>query len=182
VSNQQIIGLGCLLGALVAAFPVFAAEAEAVPNRSTQASSPASPNKAGELGEMRDWLNRRNAERKQLGLPGADMLKSHIATYHPKKHAGRHAKIEEPAPVSEPVPERGIPVLHLGRGPDGRIHVRYIVKEDGPDQLQVQSPDGYSDSRSEQNAAKLNRLTPRGKQVWLSGSSLRDPSSFQSQK
>lgn len=131
-----------------------------------------------DLGAMREWLSRRNVERKQLGLPGADLPKTHSAAVHPRLRP-KHGTPPDKQP-QDVAPENtaaqaptGTPVLHLGRGPDGRIHVRYIVKEEGPDQMQVYSAGNYADPAAE--AAKLDRLTARGKQVWLSGSSLRTP-------
>jgi hypothetical protein len=64
--------------------------------------------------------------------------------------------------------------LHIGQGPDGRIHHRLIIKEDGPDQLQVYTPSGYAAAPAE-DPARLERLTPRGKRAWMAGSSLRVP-------
>lgn len=170
---RQIIGLGGLLLSLAAACPVFADAAGLAPAASSKGGGQAVPSKPVELGEMREWMNRRNLERKQLGLPGADMPKSHTAAVHPRIRSAKQPPPEE-APDTTAAQEHGTPVLHLGRGPDGRIHVRYILKEEGPDQLQVDSPDGYTPA---EDAAKLDRLTPRGKQVWLSGSSLRPPRS-----
>ncbi len=69
--------------------------------------------------------------------------------------------------------------MPIGRGPDGRIRVRYVLKENGPDQLQVYSGSGYSTPAplggGGETAGKLARLPPRGKQAWMAGSALRDP-------
>ena len=171
MNNRQIIGLGCLLVSL-AACPVFVGAEGLAPGVSSKGSGQASPGKPADIGEMREWLNRRNVERKQLGIPGADMPKSHATASHPRIGGGQNPPLEK-APENTAAQERGTPVLHLGRGPDGRIHVRYILKEEGPDQLQVGSAEGYVPASPAEEAAKLDRLTPRGKQIWLSGSSLR---------
>jgi len=149
---------------LVMAGPGFAQEA--APNPGAAAEKP------NNVGEMRDWLNRRAQERKKLGLPGADMVKTHVASVHPHPRPG--AKVEE----AEPGRLAPAPVPPTGRGPDGRIHHRLLINEDGPDQLQVYTPSGYSAPASAEDAAKLARLTARGKRAWMAGSSLRDPGAY----
>jgi hypothetical protein len=121
---------------------------------------------------MRDWLSQRNQERKKLGLPGAGFAdKSHAARPRP------------PAPVGVGgfAQSRSAPSAEIGRGPDGRIHHRLLLNEEGPDQLQVYTPSGYAPQSAEE-AAKLGRLTERGRRSWESGSSLRDPASYLSFK
>ncbi len=134
----------------------------------------------GDLGAMREWLNQRSQERKKLGLPGADLPKTHAAAFPPRWHRGQELQAKN-GPGQEAGPQPGVPAAQpLGRGPDGRIRVRYVLREDGPDQLQVYSGSGYSAPVSlagEGEAIdKLARLTPRGKQVWMAGSALRAPS------
>jgi hypothetical protein len=134
--------------------------------------------KAGNnLGEMREWLQQRNQERKALGLPGADMPKSHFPATHLRWHSNKHAPIPKQAHISPPSqtnptdspPATGTPVLHIGRGADGRIHVKYVLKEDGPDQVQV-----YSGAQEENDEAEtLAKLTPRGQQAWMAGRTLK---------
>lgn len=152
------------------------------PGRVSAPAAQTTLNKPAELGELRDWLSRRNQERKQLGLPGADIIpKHHSSAVHLRKPGGKPTP-DEKNPPSVAVTEHSEPVLHLGRGPDGRIHVRYIVKEEGPDQMQVYTPSGYANQKPAEDAAKLERLTPRGKKLWLSGSSLRDPTSYEERR
>lgn len=82
--------------------------------------------------ELRRWLLRRQQERK-LQEPGPlDALKQ--------------ARVAGPGfpdlAAADPAPRpKGNPVLHIGRGPDGRIHHRYIFNESGPDQLQSAVPE-----------------------------------------
>ena len=137
--------------------------------------APAAAEKAGNLGEMREWLNQRSQERKKLGLPGADMAgKRHAAAVRPLAQPPPLAKAEETRPSRpEPPPE-------TGRGPDGRIHHRLLLNEEGPDQLQVYTPLGYAAPAGD--AAKLEQLTARGKRAWMAGSALRDPASYWSAK
>lgn len=170
MNKQQIIGLGGLLLSLTAACLGVAGEtAPAGP-----ASGQALAKKPVDVGEMREWLSQRNLERKHLGLPGSNLPKTHSAAVHPRSRAAQLPPPAEAVPDDVAGTGHGTPVLHLGRGPDGRIHVRYLLKEDGPDQLQVESAEGYSAPVAD--AAKLNRLTPHGKRVWMAGSSLRTPS------
>lgn len=87
--------------------------------------------------ELRRWLLRRQQERK-LQEPGKlDALKQAKApldlTIPDMSHAGN-----EFTAAREP---KGNPVLHIGRGPDGRIHHRYIFNESGPDPLQSAAPE-----------------------------------------
>lgn len=128
------------------------------------------------LGELRDWLNQRNQERKKLGLPGADMPKRFVTDNHQRWHSTKKTSADIP-PKPEAVQPSGTPVLHIGHGPDGRIRVRYILKEDGPDQLQVYSGSGYSASTIAEDdvetAEKLAKLTPRGKKAWMAGRALK---------
>jgi hypothetical protein len=133
------------------------------------------PPAAGNLGEMREWLNQRNQERKKLGLPGSDMLKKHHAAVQLRPHPALRPPAVGTAYFPPPPPPE------IGRGPDGRIHHRLLINEEGPDQLQVYTPSGYSASSTE-DPAKLEKLTPRGKRAWVAGSALRDPSAYLSLK
>jgi hypothetical protein len=140
----------------------------------------------GNIDEMRAWLGQRNIERKQLGLPGADItLKKHFGPARTRPlapHSAAPKPLElAPAELQAQIPaHQGTPVLHIGRGPDGRIHHRLVFKEDGPDQLQVFVPSGYgptpSDEAGKLQAARLERLTPRGKRLWMAGAASRLPS------
>lgn len=168
VNSERLIILCGLAAWLVVAGPCSAGEAG-----------------PGGLAQMREWLGQRNLERKQLGLPGADItLKKHFASARPRPHAEPKPPAVAAAPEyrAEPAPpSRGTPVLHIGRGPDGRIHHRLVIKDEGPDQLQVFTPSGYApvpaDEAARLETARLERLTPRGRRVWMAGSSLRVPGS-----
>lgn len=86
--------------------------------------------------ELRQWLLRRQQERK-LGEPGGvDALKEAKApldlSIPDMSRAGGEFGV---------APPKGKPVLHIGRGPDGRVHHRYIFSEEGPDQLQSAAPE-----------------------------------------
>jgi len=164
-NSARVIVLGSLAVWLAIARPGLAQETGPPPGVGER------PNN---VGEMREWLNRRNLERKKLGLPGADMAKSPIASARPALHPW--AKLDEAGP------SRPAPSAETGRGPDGRIHHRLLINEEGPDQLQVYTPSGYSAPAPLDDAAKLAHLTPRGKRAWMAGSSLRDPASYLSLK
>lgn len=142
--------------------------------------SPVVSPKVMQLGEMKDWLNRRNQERKALGLPGADMvMQKHFARHSlalshphtkPKLSQSKLDSVASSEPLTPPAPKPQ--VLHFSRGADGRIHVVYVQREDGPDQIQS----AVSDSKAkEEEKARMERLTPRGKELFLSGSMLRYP-------
>jgi hypothetical protein len=133
------------------------------------------PPAAGNLGEMREWLNQRNQERKKMGLPGADMVKKHFIAVQPRPRPPLRPPAVGTAYFPPPPPPE------IGRGPDGRIHHRLLINEEGPDQLQVYTPSGYN-TPSTEDGAKLEKLTPRGKRAWMAGSSLRDPSAYLSLK
>ncbi|SMF93618.1 hypothetical protein SAMN02949497_0905 [Methylomagnum ishizawai] len=95
------------------------------PKAPDQASPVFSEDEQKRLQELRRWLLLRQQERK-LQEPGKlDALKQ-----------ARAADLADPAPRP-----KSNPVLHIGRGPDGRIHHRYIFNESGPDQLQSAVPE-----------------------------------------
>ena len=171
VQRRRVIILGSLAVWYAMAGLGFAQETGPVPKPVVAAEKP------GGLGEMREWLSRRNQERKKLGLPGADMTKTHVASIHP--HLQPWAKEAGPSrKAGENGRNRPTPVPETGRGPDGRIHHRLVLNEEGPDQLQVYTPSGYGTPLSAEGTAKLERLTVRGKRAWISGSSLRDPDAY----
>lgn len=134
-------------------------------------TAPVAPDKQNNLSELREWLNRRNQERKQLGTAVPEI----------PKH--RHAPATPPLAKTQPGEAAQAPAKpgpDIGRGPDGRIRHRLVINDEGPDQLQVYSDSGYAPAphgNAAQDEAHLARLTPRGRQVWMSGKFLREPPS-----
>lgn len=133
------------------------------------AAEQAAPQRQDNLGELREWLNRRNQERKQLGTAVPEIPKH--------RHASATPPLAKTQPNEAAIPAQPSP--NIGRGPDGRIHHRLVINEQGPDQLQVYSGSGYApatpDKQAQEDDAHWARLTPRGRQVWMSGKSLREP-------
>lgn len=130
----------------------------------------------GGLDDMRAWLARRNQERKALGLAVPE-------TPRHRPPAPGHAlpQAVAPAPPRENLAGLPKPPPDPGRGPDGRIHHRLLLNEDGPDQLQVYAGSGYAPAAPEAEAkadeAHWAKLTPRGRRSWLAGLALRGPAS-----
>jgi hypothetical protein len=94
------------------------------PERPVEKSLAFSPEERWRLGELRNWLRQRRLWRKQGGdlsvtLPG---LRGHDF------------------PAETPAQKTGKPILHISRGPDGRIHHRLIFREGRPDELQTDEP------------------------------------------
>ncbi len=76
-------------------------------------------------------------------------------------------------------PDRSAEAKKSGRKANRRIRHRLVVNPAGPDQLQDETGRSYADSSSsEEDASKLDRLTPRGKAAWMAGSSSRAPASY----
>ena len=132
------------------------------------------------LAEMREWLELRNKDRKQKGI-SADGNFNSIKQYpYPLSRLTEHPRQESPTMGGGA--HQASPVMlapQTGRGPDGRIHHRLIINEEGPDQLQVYTATGYAaPAAASEDATKLARLTPRGREVWVAGAYLRNPSSY----
>ncbi|MFM8330386.1 MAG: hypothetical protein ACKN9T_01725 [Candidatus Methylumidiphilus sp.] len=168
VSKWRIVGM-VNLAVVLAVAGAFPANGQGLPPVA-EVEAP------GDVEELRAWLNRRNQERKKLGLAVPETPKKRVAALAPPPHpkppqrpATPPSAIAEPA---EAAAEQATPVLHIGRGPDGRIHVRYLLKDEGPDQVQVYTPADEAEPSAE-DPAKLERLTARGKRAWLAGSALR---------
>lgn len=187
MNSRQVIVWGGLLVLLAVARQGCAQAAGLAPAAEAQAAGAGPGVKGrGDLGAIREWLDRRNQERKKLGLPGADLPKTHAAALPPRWRRGQELQAKS-GPGQEAGPQPGAPAAQpIVRGPDGRIRVRYVLREDGPDQLQVYSGEGYSApvplGDEGQAIDKLARLTPRGKQVWMAGSALRAPSANRGKK
>lgn len=149
-------------------------------NKSSPA--PVANPKVMQLGEIKDWLSRRNQERKALGLPGADLVMQKHFAHHNLALSHPHLKtkltkskldtLASSEPLTPPTPKPQ--VLHFTRGADGRIHVVYVQRDEGPDQIQSAVADANSKAKEEEKA-HMERLTPRGKELFLSGSMLRYP-------
>jgi hypothetical protein len=150
---------------------------------STQVGQKTAVEKKNGVAEMREWLNQRNLNRKQSGgnFPdNVDSGKKYAAAAKPRP-SRRQEKTAEGflAGSIAPRPSPGMLEPQTGRGPDGRIRHRLIINEDGPDQLQIYSGSGYAvPNVAGEDAAKLARLTHRGKQAWMAGAYLRAPASY----
>ncbi len=108
-------------------------------------------NKTG-LDEMRAWLNQRNMARQQQGNDQDESFnrsKPYSAVAKPQT-TFRLKLPAERVPVSDlpPRPSLALPAPPTGRGPDGRIHHRVIINEEGPDQFQVYTGSGYATPNS----------------------------------
>ncbi len=150
MNNWRIIGAGGL-----AAWLAFSGLARATePMRPADQPGPATPEQAEKpkpgftideqrrLQDLKLWLHQRKLQRK-LHEPGnLDGLKSAKAD-KPRPplvlSLGDDFRYSDPAALSQ-----GSPVLHIGRGRDGRIHHRYVFNDSGPDQAQSPPPGFYS--------------------------------------
>jgi hypothetical protein len=191
VNNGRIIGGFFLIVVLFPASVAFGLDPGLNPGApsgpeqipSGQLGQKTAVEKKNSLAEMREWLNQRNLNRKQNGDDFTDNINSS------KKYAAapkpllrrRQEKAAEGflAGSVTPRPSSGMLEAQTGRGTDGRIRHRLIINEDGPDQLQVYSGLGYAvPNATGEDAAKLARLTHRGKQAWMAGAYLRAPASY----
>jgi hypothetical protein len=157
------------------------------PISSGQVGQKTAVEKKNGLAEMREWLNQRNLNRKQNGNDFPDSINSsNKFSAAPKPRLSRRQESAAEGVLAgsdKPRTSQRLLEPQTGRGPDGRIRHRLIINEDGPDQLQIYSGSGYAvPNATGEDAAKLARLTPRGKQAWMAGSYLRAPASYYSLK
>jgi hypothetical protein len=126
------------------------AEGEAPAMGGQAESGKAGPGFTGEerrrIQELRQWLAQRHQQRK----PGTGGAARGLPPVSPVREA-RALDLTAPDLSSQNAPfrsgaTRGSPVLHIGRGPDGRIHHRYVFSDSGPDRVQSLAP-GAAPSR-----------------------------------
>ena len=176
-----------LLFVLSSTTTAFAIDADNVQVPPSNAGQPPVVDKKGGVDEMREWLNKRNLDRQQKGVSPSDSfnsVKKYAATAKPHAKQGRkHSKealiVEGESPPSGPT----LADQMAERGPDGRVRHRLVINPNGPDQLQVYSNSGFAaPTETDEDARKMERMTPRGKQAWLAGAYLRVPASYHSLK
>jgi hypothetical protein len=193
VNNGRIIG-GLLLivvlslGRLAFGFdPGLSKGALSGPQQipSSQLGQKTTEEKKNGLEEMREWLNQRNLNRKQNGDGFPDKVnnsgKKYAAAPKPQLMRRQEKAAEEGflGGSLTPRPSTGMFDVHSGRGPDVRSRHLLVMNEDVPDQLHVYSGSGYAvPNAAGEDAAKLARLTHRGKQAWMAGAYLRAPASY----
>jgi hypothetical protein len=141
VNSWRIIGLGSLVVLQALSGQTFARESRLTVN-APAAEEPAMPDKSGpaftedeqrRLRELRQWLLRRHMERKRNEPGGIEALKEAAAS-------DLRAPANRPARRFPDGQHRETPMLHIGRGPDGRIHHRYVFSASGPDESRPASP------------------------------------------
>lgn len=110
------------------------------------------PDERQRLLELRLWLVRRSRERLAGTAPGrADPFPETILP----RGAGRVGRFPETTLPQPPGTDprlarefsygengqyRGVPKLHIGRGPDGRVYHRYVFSDSGPNRLDNAAP------------------------------------------
>ncbi len=168
METLKIIGLCVLIVAPSLAKLAFAVEpgpAQAVSSGKVQISPSGQDGKkiiaqkSSGLAEMREWLNQRNTERKQKGSGMPDSVSRskqnpavtlpHI-THRQKRPLTGLLAGDKPRPSQESAGEQTV------SSPDGRVHHRLIMNEEGPDQLQVDTGKGYAIPYT------ANSLKPKG--------------------
>lgn len=121
-----------------------AAQAGAIPVESMapEVEEPAEPVKPGpvfsaeqlrRLGELRAWLARRRLERERNPLIIPEPNRARSMTVNTDRQLltplGQRYSLGFQNRQNEANPSQGNPVLHIGRGPDGRIHHRYVFND-----------------------------------------------------
>lgn len=119
------------------------------PEKPVEKSLAFSPEERRRLTELRDWLRRRSQWRKQMGETGgrAGVPSPSLDEY-------------ETYAAGKPGVKSGKPILHISRGPDGRIRHRLIFREGKPDELQTDEP--LFDAPD-----SLESVTNKPRQPWL---------------
>jgi hypothetical protein len=142
VNSWRIIGLGSLVVLQALSGQTLARESRLMAD-APAAEEPAAPDNIGpaftedeqrRLRELRQWLLQRHLERKRNEPGGIEALKEAATSDLLRPSASRSLRGLSDAP------SRGAPTLRIGRGPDGRIHHRYVFNSSRPDDLRSVSP------------------------------------------
>lgn len=141
LKHIRIIVLGA---AALVPMAAGAASAGAIPVESIapDVEEPAEPVRPGpafsaeqlhRLGELRAWLARRRLERERNPLIVPTPTRARSMTVYTDRQLltplGQRYAVGFQNRRDEAAPSQGNPVLHIGRGPDGRIHHSYIFTD-----------------------------------------------------
>jgi hypothetical protein len=142
VNNWRIIGLGGLVVLQALSGQTFAREQTLTVDTDAPAEESAEPDETGpaftedeqkRIQALRQWLLQRQLDRQRNEPAGIEALKEAAAS-DPRGLAHHLARGFSGGQRQE----NSVP--RIGRGPDGRVHHRYVFNASGPDELQPASP------------------------------------------